>query len=122
VPAVRLPERTGHQWSDERSGVDHAVVNLETVGAATILGSIELSDLRQQIPTQTSGSKNEQEQRQQERLVERHAEMPCRHQQRTERHRIASSEHSIANQPAEYGCEVHQPHVNAEDLRRESLR
>jgi hypothetical protein len=44
------------------------------------------------------------------------------HQERTQRHSSPSTQHSIAEQPAEHGYEVYEADVKAEDLGRERLR
>jgi hypothetical protein len=47
--------------------------------------------------------------------------MAGRHQDRAERHSTSSTQHSIAEKSAEYGHEVNEADVKAEDLERECL-
>ena len=121
VPAVALAEGPGDQWRDEHADVDHRIVDLDRVRAARIALVVERADLRDQVAAQEPGPEDQQQQREQERLVEGHAEMTEGHQPAAEDDRVASPEHPIAHESAEDGREVDQADVEPEGLRREGL-
>jgi hypothetical protein len=91
------------------------------VRAACIANPIEAANLRDRVAAQETRSQYQQQQREQERLIEGHAEMAECHQYAPEDDRVATAEYSIADQPAQHRREVDQAYVKAKCLRGESV-
>jgi hypothetical protein len=66
-------------------------------------------------------SQYHEQQREQERPIDGRAEMAECHRYAPEDDRVATAESSIADQPAQYRCEVDQSYVKAKGLRGESV-
>ena len=122
VPAVLLAEQTRHDRREERARVDRRVIDLERIGPPAVVGGVQRADLRNQVTAQASGAEREQQQREQERRIERHAEVPDRHHQGAQCHRAVATEYTVAEQTAEQRCQVHRADVETEDLEGERLR
>src|SRR5579862_3969897 len=75
MPVVGLLQRAGHERRDEKAQIDRASIDLEREGAAAILPGIKLAQLRREIAAQGARAQDQKQQRQQDRLLERHAEM-----------------------------------------------
>jgi hypothetical protein len=76
------------------------------VCAACIAIPVESSNLRNQIAAQEARSQDQQQEREQERLIEGHAEMAECHQYAPEDDRVAAAEYPIADQASQYRREV----------------
>jgi hypothetical protein len=121
VPAIGVAQRAGGERGDERAEIDRAAVDLKSEGAAPIVGGVQFAQLRRQIAAQQPCAEDQKKQRKQEGLVEGHAEMSGRHQQRAERDGTNPPEQAIAQKPAECRCKIDETDIDAEDLGRERL-
>jgi hypothetical protein len=80
VPAERFGELAGDDGCNEGAKIDHRGIDLECGGAAAIVLRVQLARLRLQIAAETARACDEEQQRQEERLIEGEAEMARGHQ------------------------------------------
>ncbi len=89
--------------------------------AARIARRIEPADLRGNVRLEAAVAEDEEQQREQKELLDRHHEMADRHQARADDDGAALAEHAVGQQAAEDRREIDQPGIEAPDLRRQRL-
>ena len=82
-----------------------------------VAGRIKPADLRGDIRFEAAVAENEKQQREQEKLLDRHHEVADRHQRRADDDGAALAEHAVGQQSAEDWREVNEAGVEAPDLR-----
>src|SRR5438105_43418 len=121
MPANLFAERAGDKRRRNHSGIDEDVINLERVSAAIIAGCVERADLAREISFETTDAHEQAEQREQEGKIERHQEMPNRHERSADGNSARPTEPAVGNHSADDRCEINQSGVETEDRRRERL-
>ena len=123
VPAVDLREQPREQRPDDGTEVDRHAEDREAARAPRlVVARVEGTDLGRDIALEESRADHEQQQGEQERLLERHRQVPAGHRQRADHDGVALPDPAVGDQAAEQWREVHEARVEAEDLRRERLR
>ena len=123
-PGVPAPDRRDparDDRSDERAEVDREIIVLERVDRTRIAIGIERLDLRAEVAAQQPRAQHQQQQREQERGVERHREMPGGHQQCADTDRRLAPDQAIADRAAEQRHEGNARKIQPERLGRQRL-
>jgi hypothetical protein len=121
VPAFSLAERADDKGRRDHTRIDTEIEDLEGVRAPQIGGLVERADLAGDIAIEHARAEDEAEQGEQEARFERHQEVAGRHGDRPDEHGPALAEHPIREQAAEYGSQVDQGEIGADDGRGERL-
>ena len=122
APTVHLRQQAAQQRSGHRPDVDRGAEDHEAVRAARFISlRIQRTDLRRDIALEKSRADHQQQQRQQERLVEGHGQMPGRHRDRAYDHRVALPDPAIGDHATQKRREVHEARIQPEDLRGQRL-
>ena len=121
VPAELFAERAADQRRQERAEVDADVEDREGAVAARVAGRVERADLGRDVRLEGAVAEDEPQEREQEQRLERHHEMADRHQRSADHHHAALAEHAVGEIAAEDRREIHEPGVEAVDLRRQRL-
>ena len=122
MPAVDLTERAGDQRRRDHGGIDEQKVDLERIGAPQIARRVERTDLAGDVALEAADPGQKAQQRDQERHVEGHQEMPGRHQQRADRDRASPAEPAVGDEAARDRGQVDEAGVEAENRRGERDR
>ena len=121
VPADFLAERAADERRQERADIDADIEDGIGAVAARIARRIKPADLGRDIRLEAAGAEDQRQQREQEKLLDRHHEMADRHQHRADDDGAALAEHAVGQQPAEDRREIDEPGIKAPDLRRQRL-
>ena len=119
MPPDFLAQRADDERRDQRTDVEREQIQAERARPPIILGIVEQADLRRHIAQHAARPGDDQHQRDQEQMLDRHRQMSGGHQQRADRHGRRFAEHAVAEPGAEQrGC-VDQPRIQAIGLRGE---
>ena len=116
----RLREQSADERSDDRADVDADGENGEAARAtvAIILG-VQRTDLTRDISLEQPAADDQQHEREQERLVERHRDVTAAHEHRADRHGDFAADPAIGDESTEHRSEIHEAGVEPVDLRCE---
>src|SRR5207253_11436969 len=87
-----------------------------------IVRRIERTDLARDIALQEAAADDEQQQRNQKALVERHGEVPGGHEDSAEHDSVALPEPTVSDHAAKHRREINEAAIESENLRRQGLR
>ena len=121
VPADFLAERAADQRRQKRADIDADIENGISAVAARIARRIKPANLGRDVRLKAAGAQDQRQQREQEKLLDRHHEMADRHQHRADHDGAALAEHAVGEQAAEDRREIDKPGIEPPDLRRQRL-
>ena len=122
MPAIELCEQSADDRPERRTDIDPGAEDRECAGAARyVVWGVKVPDLRGDIALQAARSGDQQQQRDQEALLERHREMSGAHHQRADHNRLLRAQQPVGDPAAEQRREIDEAGVETERLRRERL-
>ena len=117
MPAVDLREQTADQRPYDGTDIDARAEDDEAASApGFIFARIKRAHLRRDIALEQTGTYDEQQERQQKRLIEGHGEMTRAHRQRADDHCIALTDPAVGNDAAKHRREVDETGVKPRDV------
>ena len=105
----------------KRSDIDADIEHRVGASASRIIDGVEFADLSRNVGFEGADAENQQQEREQEQRLDRHQEVPARHQHAAEDDGAALTEHAIGQKPTEDRREIGEPRVESEQLRGERL-
>ena len=121
MPARLLAERAADERRQEGADIDADIEDGIGAVAAVVAGRVEAADLGGNIRLERAAAENEGEERDQKQLLDRHHEMPDRHEDGAEDDGAAAAQHAVGEEAAEDRRQVNERRVEAVDLRGERL-
>ena len=95
VPADFLAERAANERRQKRADIDADIEDGIGAVAARIARRVEPADLGRDVRLKAPGAEDQHQQREQEKLFDRHHEMADRHQHRADDDGAALAEHAV---------------------------
>ena len=123
MPAVELRQQPTDDRPEHRADIDPSLEDRVAAHAiGFVVDGVQPADLGGDVALQESAAKDQQHQRDEEALVERHGEVAGAHQHRARHDRVALADEAIGDPAAQDRREIHKAAVESENLRRERLR
>ena len=123
MPAVQLRQQPTDDRPQHRPDVDPRLEDRVAVHAVGfVVDGVERAHLCGDVALEESAAEDQERQRGEETLVERHREVAGTHQHRARHDRVALADEAIGDPAAQDRREIHEAAVEPEDLRRECLR
>ena len=122
MPAPGFPERAADQRRQQGTDIDSDVKDRVGEVAPLVAGCVKAADLGHDIGLEGAVGEDEGGERDEEEVLERHHEMPGRHQGGADDHGAALAEHPVGDQAADERGGVNEGGIEAVDIRREGLR
>ena len=122
VPADLLTQCAAHQRRERGAEVDAHVEDRERAVAPRVTLRIQPADLGGDVGLERAVAEDQEHQRREEPTLHRHQEVADGHQDATQHHRLALSQHPVGEHATEERREVHERGVQTIDLRRQRLR
>ena len=120
MPAEFFAQRAADERRQERAEIDADIEDREGAVAAAVAGRIERADLGRDVRLEGAVAENEEAEREQKQMLERHHEMADGHQRGADDDGAALAEHAVGEQAAEDRREINEAGIEAVDLRGEA--